>query len=290
MPLVLQPSRLMWARLTALVFTCVAFSVASHGGSLFGGMGDLSVFCWAFSFAGTLLVLFVELMGLQSRAPVSWTNFPITFACYAALLCLSASIIFPLYFLKGNQSRGEIRDHRTAASVFSCLATLAYLVEMICDADCIITNVEAKWPGSVHDSRIFRASSLSHQLAQGQFSGVLLGDKGYACLPYLLTPYQETQTEAQHNYNIAHARTRACIEMAFGLIKSRFQCLNYLRVIPQRACDIVVACVVLHNIACLRRERQPRMVVEQDWDIEGIFDDNEIGRVIRDSYANNYFG
>ncbi|XP_059369577.1 putative nuclease HARBI1 [Carassius carassius] len=136
-------------------------------------------------------------------------------------------------------------------------------VQMICDADCIITNVEAKWPGSVHDSRIFQASSLSHQL--------------------------ETQTEAQHNYNIAHARTRARIEMAFGLIKSRFQCLNYLRVIPQRACDIVVACVVLHNIACLRRERQPRMVVEQDWDIEGIFDDNEIGRVIRDSYANNYF-
>ncbi|XP_059384602.1 putative nuclease HARBI1 [Carassius carassius] len=40
-------------------------------------------------------------------------------------------------------------------------------VQMICDADCIITNVEAKWPGSVHDSRIFRASSLSHQLAQG---------------------------------------------------------------------------------------------------------------------------
>ncbi|XP_059377162.1 putative nuclease HARBI1 [Carassius carassius] len=41
-------------------------------------------------------------------------------------------------------------------------------VQMIGDADCIITNVEAKWPGSVHDSRIFRASSLSHQLAQGR--------------------------------------------------------------------------------------------------------------------------
>uniref|UniRef100_A0AAY5KRK5 DDE Tnp4 domain-containing protein n=1 Tax=Esox lucius TaxID=8010 RepID=A0AAY5KRK5_ESOLU len=25
-------------------------------------------------------------------------------------------------------------------------------VQMICDAACIITNVEAKWPGSVHDS------------------------------------------------------------------------------------------------------------------------------------------
>ncbi|XP_051989756.1 putative nuclease HARBI1 [Xyrauchen texanus] len=56
-------------------------------------------------------------------------------------------------------------------------------VQMICDADCIITNVEAKWPGSVHDSRIFRVSSLSHQLAQGQFSGVLLETRDmHACL------------------------------------------------------------------------------------------------------------
>ncbi|XP_071387553.1 putative nuclease HARBI1 [Centroberyx affinis] len=151
-------------------------------------------------------------------------------------------------------------------------------VQMICDAECVITNVEAKWPGSVHDSKIFRASSLSQQLSQGEFSGVLLGDKRYACLPYLLTAYQEPQTEAQRNYNVAHAHTRACIEMAFGLIKTRFQCLNHLRVTPQRACDITVACVVLHNIACLRRERLPRVVVEEDWGNEAIFDDNETGR------------
>lgn len=88
----------------------------------------------------------------------------------------------------------------------------------------------------------------------GEFSGVLLGDKGYACLPYLLTPYQEPQTEAQHNYNIAHACTRGHIEMAFGLIKSRLQCLKHLKRTPPRECEIVVACVVLHNIACLRRE------------------------------------
>ncbi|KAK9972324.1 hypothetical protein ABG768_025639 [Culter alburnus] len=126
----LNPSRLMWARLAALVFTCVAFSVASHGGGISGGMADWSVFCWAFSFAGTLLVLLVELLGLQSRAPVSWSNFPITFACYATLLCLSASIIFPLYFLKGDRSHSEARDHRIAATVFSCLATVAYFVEV----------------------------------------------------------------------------------------------------------------------------------------------------------------
>nr|XP_040038195.1 myeloid-associated differentiation marker homolog [Gasterosteus aculeatus aculeatus] len=87
-------------------------------------------FCWAFSFACTLLVLLVELFGLQARAPMSWTNFPITFACYACLLCLSASVIFPLFFLKYQNSPGEARDHRIAATVFLCLATVAYMGEV----------------------------------------------------------------------------------------------------------------------------------------------------------------
>lgn len=59
---------------------------------------------------------------------------------------------------------------------------------------------------------------------------------------------------------------------------------------PQRACDIIVGCVVLHNISSLRKERPPRMVVVEDWGNEVAFDDNETGRVIRDIYANNYFG
>ncbi|TRY81890.1 hypothetical protein DNTS_004959 [Danionella cerebrum] len=131
MPVVVfRPTQLMWARLAALLFTCVAFSVAAHGGMLSESIGDWVIFCWAFSFAGTLIVLLVEFMGLQSRSPVSWNNFPVTFACYATLLCLTASIIFPLYFIKGETWRGEVRDHRIAASVFSCLATIAYFVEV----------------------------------------------------------------------------------------------------------------------------------------------------------------
>lgn len=133
MPLVILPtSQLLWVRVAALLFTCIAFSVASHGGSIthVGGMADWCIFCWAFSFACTLLVLLVELFGLQTRAPVSWTNFPITVACYAALLCLSASVIFPLYFLKGSYVRDDVRDHRIVSTVFSCLATVAYMGEV----------------------------------------------------------------------------------------------------------------------------------------------------------------
>ncbi|XP_068444032.1 myeloid-associated differentiation marker homolog [Clinocottus analis] len=131
MPLIVLPtSRLLWVRVAALLFTCVAFSVVAHGAQLYhGGMADWCIFCWAFSFACTLLVLLVELFGLQARAPVSWNNFPITVACYASLLCLSASVIFPLFFLK-DQRAGEARDYRIAATVFSCLAAVAYMVEV----------------------------------------------------------------------------------------------------------------------------------------------------------------
>jgi len=132
MPLIFVPkSQLLWIRVAALLCTCVAFSASAHAGNLPAAfMADWSIFCWAFGFAVTLLVLLVEMFGLQARAPVSWSNFPITVASYAALLCLSASVIFPLWYLKGDTSSGETRGHRVASTVFSCLATLAYVAEV----------------------------------------------------------------------------------------------------------------------------------------------------------------
>ncbi|XP_076018645.1 myeloid-associated differentiation marker homolog [Genypterus blacodes] len=132
MPLfVLPSSQLLWVRVAALVFTCVAFSIAAQGSFTgHGNLVDWCIFCWVFSFASTLLVLLVELFGLQARTPVSWTNFPITLACYAALLCLSASIIFPLWVFKDQRVSGQTRDYGIISTVFSCLASLAYMGEV----------------------------------------------------------------------------------------------------------------------------------------------------------------
>ncbi|XP_076149816.1 myeloid-associated differentiation marker homolog [Alosa pseudoharengus] len=132
MPLVVMySSPLLWTRVLAMLFACVAFSVAIHGALVMDQpAGDWCLFSWGFSFAGTALVLLVELCGLQARMPVSWKNFPITFACYASLFCLSATIIFPLYFLKGSNTRSESHDYRVVSLVFSCLATVGYLTEV----------------------------------------------------------------------------------------------------------------------------------------------------------------
>uniref|UniRef100_A0A3P9CYZ2 Myeloid associated differentiation marker n=1 Tax=Maylandia zebra TaxID=106582 RepID=A0A3P9CYZ2_9CICH len=107
---------------SALLFTCVAFSAAAHGAHLpITVMADWCIFCWAFSFACTLLVLLVELFGLQARVPVSWSNFPITVACYATLL---------FFFLRHQLFYRVAHDHRIVSTVFSCLAAVAYMGEV----------------------------------------------------------------------------------------------------------------------------------------------------------------
>ncbi|XP_068172680.1 putative nuclease HARBI1 [Antennarius striatus] len=111
--------------------------------------------------------------------------------------------------------------------------------------------------GSVHNSRLFRESLLCPKVEQGQFSGVLLGDGGYACLPYLLTPYPDPGAGPQRRVNVAHAKTRVRIYMTFGVIKARFSCLRGMRVAPDPACRIISACVVLHYITTMRKERTP---------------------------------
>ena len=63
-------------------------------------------------------------------------------------------------------------------------------VQVICDAALRITNIVARWHGSTHDSRIFQNSTIATRLRrlrrQRRFH--ILGDGGYPCLSYLMTP------------------------------------------------------------------------------------------------------
>ncbi|CAN7977856.1 unnamed protein product, partial [Ixodes persulcatus] len=119
-------------------------------------------------------------------------------------------------------------------------------------------DVVASWPGSVHDSRIFDNSRLRVMYEEHRLPGHLLGDMGYACFPFLMTPLPQPVKADTPRGRQAHIKTRNSVERAFGVWKRRFPCLDMrLQHKPGRSASIVTACAALHNLACLRREPQP---------------------------------
>lgn len=55
-------------------------------------------------------------------------------------------------------------------------------------------DVIASWPGSVHVSRIFNNCQAKVLYGEVLMTGLLLGDMGYACTPYLMTPLADPGT------------------------------------------------------------------------------------------------
>ncbi|XP_006874190.1 PREDICTED: myeloid-associated differentiation marker-like [Chrysochloris asiatica] len=115
--------------LLQLLSTCIVFSLVASMGIWEGPVGNWSMFTWCFCFSMMLIILIVEVFGLQFRFPLSWRNFPITFTCYAALLCLSTSIIYPTTYVQF-LAHGYAWDHAIAATSLSCIAFLAYAFEV----------------------------------------------------------------------------------------------------------------------------------------------------------------
>lgn len=139
-------------------------------------------------------------------------------------------------------------------------------VQAICDSDCVFTDVDVSWPGSVHDSRIFKNSDIYMTLVTGELQGIILGDSGYGITPFLLTPFLTPNTAAERNYNEIHKRARCSIERSFGQLKRRFHCLgSILRCDLDRVPSIIVVCFILHNQA--KRLGDPDFEGEDDeWD------------------------
>lgn len=123
-------------------------------------------------------------------------------------------------------------------------------VQAICDANLQITSVIARWPGSVHDTTIWNDSPLAAQFEAGTFgSYLILGDSGYPCLRYLMTPFLNPASPSQEAYNRAQIASRNTIERCFGVLKRRFPCLHSgMQLKLPKVLKVIVACVVLHNM------------------------------------------
>lgn len=116
-----------------------------------------------------------------------------------------------------------------------------------------IMNVFTGFPGSVHDSRVFRRSSLSQTLAQKCGDDLyILGDSGYPLQRHLLTPFRDRGqlTRRQVNYNTVLSKNRYIIEHCFGRLKQKFRQLYHVKLRNIRLMTHMIrACCVLHNIS-----------------------------------------
>lgn len=72
-------------------------------------------------------------------------------------------------------------------------------VQIVVNAKSEIINVNAQWPGSVHDSRILRESGLDEVLENTE--GHLLGDSGYPLRRWLMTPFLRPRNHEEEHYN-----------------------------------------------------------------------------------------
>ena len=153
----------------------------------------------------------------------------------------------------------------------------------------------ARWPGSTHDSHIFRTSAVGRQLEGGNHGleeGVLLWDSGYPCTKFLMTPYTQPQSPSQKKFNRAHKTTRCVIERSFGLLKCRFHILHSkIRMSPDRVCTITAACFVLHNIAVSLREPEVDYdnMDDADFDVQEQYQGLENGKAVRRHITDSFF-
>lgn len=117
-----------------------------------------------------------------------------------------------------------------------------------------ILDIVVRHPGSTHDSTIFDRSSIPIRFELDQLRGILLGDSGYACQRFLITPVLRPDNNAEVRYNTAHRKTRAIVEQLFDRWKRRFPCLHYgLRTKLTTTTAIICATAVLYNICIQHR-------------------------------------
>lgn len=136
-------------------------------------------------------------------------------------------------------------------------------VQGVCDCNGLFIDVDIRWPGSVHDARVFAHSRINNMLREERLPMmykrllpghdkvpvILLGDPAYPLLPYCMKEYSSARSNEEVIFNNMLRSARNPIECAYGRLKARWQVLTKkldigLKDIP----NLIFACFVLHNI------------------------------------------
>ncbi|XP_066590811.1 uncharacterized protein [Prorops nasuta] len=104
------------------------------------------------------------------------------------------------------------------------------LIQGVCDHKKRFISFFCGEPGSIHDSRLLKKSSLYKKGMNGFLNrNFLLGDSAYPCLNWLIPPFKDNGNFISNKkiFNYRHSATRVVIENAFGLLKGRFRRLKF---------------------------------------------------------------
>ena len=183
----------------------------------------------------------------------------------------------------------------SAVDYFSRYQQHDVAVQGIVDGRKIFMDIAAGFPGSLHDARVLRNSSIYDRAEHGdvlaapihvigghEIQPYLVGDSAYPLSRWLQKPYPEgtrDPSEIQFNKQLSAARVK--VECAFGIVKGRWRILSFIEEASvARVSKIIVACAVLHNFCILHRD---------EWDFDGGDDrddgQNPNGDVIGDGEA-----
>ena len=154
------------------------------------------------------------------------------------------------------------RPVRNSQDYFNYKQFFSLNIQAVCDANGQFINVECKWPGSVHDAKVFANSDINMKLNTAQlpltfntvlpgFEAVpnyLIGDPAYPLTPFCMKEFQTCANNEEVLFNTLLRSARNQIECAFGRLKARWRFLTRvvdirLEMVP----TVAHSCFILHN-------------------------------------------
>ena len=165
------------------------------------------------------------------------------------------------------------KPKKSGSEYFNYKGYFSVVLLALVDADYKFLWVNVESSGSSSDAQIFNRSKLKRRIENGTL-GIpppeplgpggpdmhyfLLGDDAFALMPWLMKPYsrcQLTREERIANYRIS--RVRRVVENSFGILVKSFRVLlTTMEQKPKVVRDIVLTCVVLHNMLRSHREEE----------------------------------
>ena len=157
------------------------------------------------------------------------------------------------------------------------------LLQGVVDRNCVFWAYELGWAGSMHDCTVFKLTKLGKKCMEG---GVLpyklIENAAYPVRPWIYCLCKRRVDSAllpyKSHWNFIQSSTCMNVEQAFGILKCRWWIITKRIDCPVKfVMDMVAACIILHNICILSRDKFDREYIQiGEEDLERRITDGEL--------------